>query len=133
MMSSKPPNRREALTEMTLELRANRVTLAGLMGRYDMFLFTGGGVSRERWDLVAITAYLDRPFAVGGVSPGEVERYRQLAETIVTLGQTVAEGGPRSLRSRRDIADTFGRASTELQRLGGALEAAITEAVGAAE
>jgi len=133
MMSTEPWNAREALTAMIFELRANRVILAGLTDRYGVFLFTGGAVSRDRWSLDAITSFLDSRFAADRISPGEVERYRQLAEKIMELGQAVAAGGPRALRSRQDIAETFGRASAEIRRLGSALESAMVKSVEAAE
>ena len=128
MMPADVRNRRETLSAMILELQNNQITLTGLLSRYGVFLFTGGEVPRGRWDLVAMTAYLERPFAADRISTAEAERYRHLAEAIMDLGQTSATGA-RTLRCRHDIGDMFGRDSSEIRALGSSLESAMTTLV----
>ena len=121
---------REQLVAMILELQTNRIILDGLLNRYGIFRFTGGVVSREPWGLVAMTSYLQSPFATDHISTAAAERYRHLAETIMDSGQAIAAGErPRTLRCRYDIADRFARDSTEIQDLGNTLESAMTELV----
>ena len=109
-----------------LELQANRIILDELSNCYGMFLFTGGDVPRTRWGLVAL-ASIDYPFAADRIASGDVERYRHLAEAIMALGEAVAVGRPRTMRSRKEIADRFGAASSEIRRLESTLEAAMTK------
>ena len=115
---------RGQLTGMILELQANQATLDEQANRYGVFAFTGGDVPKGRWCLVAMISYLERPFATDRISTGEVKRYRHLVEAIVELGQGMA-AGPRTLRCRHDIADTFSRASSAIQTLGSTLESAL--------
>ena len=122
---------REQLLAMILELQTNRIILNGLLDCYATFRFTGGVVPREPWGLVAMISYLKCPFAADRISTAATERYRHLAETIMDLGQAVTAGAkPRTLRSRYDIADTFGRDSAEIRALGSTLESAMTKLVG---
>jgi hypothetical protein len=121
---------RGQLLAMILELQTNRIILDGLLDCYGTFRFTGGVVPRESWGLVAMTAYLKSPFAAGRVPTAGAVRYRQLAEAIMDLGHTITAGArPRTLRSRYDIADTFGRDSAEIRALGSTLESAMTKLV----
>ena len=121
---------REQLVAMVRGLQANRIILDELLNCYGVFRFTGGVVPSEPWDLVAITSYLQCPFAADGISTAAIERYRHLAETIVDLGQAIAVGErPRSLRCRHDIAHKFGRGSSEIRELGSKLESAMTKLV----
>jgi hypothetical protein len=113
------------LTGMIQELQTNQATLKGLMNWYGVFVFTGGDVPRGRCDLVAITSYLERPFAADRISTGKVERYQHLVGEIMELGQGF-EAGPRTLRCRTSIGDAFRRTSSEIQTLGSALESALT-------
>ena len=128
MMPADVRNRRKALSAMILELQNNRITLTGLLSRYGVFLFTGGDVPRGRWDLAAISTYLERPFAGDRISTAEAERYRHLAGAIEDLGQASAAGA-RTLRCRHDIGDMFGRESSEIRALGSTLESAMTKLV----
>jgi hypothetical protein len=112
---------------MILELQSNRSVLSGLSKYYSKFRFTGGNVSAERWSLAAITRFRNRPLTAGRIIAAEAERYRQLAEAIMDLGRNVAESGPKTLRRRFGIADTFDRVSAEIQVLGSLLEFAITK------
>jgi hypothetical protein len=121
---------RKQLLAMIRELQTNRIILDGLANCYGVFLFTGGVVPREPWGLVAMTSYLQRPFAVDRISTAAVERYRQVAEDIMQLGQAVTAGArPRSRRCRHDIAERFGRESAEMLALGTTLESAMAELV----
>ena len=119
---------RAQLLAMILDLQTNRVMLDELVNCYGVFLFTGGVVPEEHWGLGAMTSYLHDPFAADRISTAEAERYQQLAATIIDLGQTItAAAGPRTLRCRHDIADVFGRESSEIQALGSTLESAMTK------
>jgi hypothetical protein len=121
---------REPLSTMIRELRANQAILDGLVNAYGVFLFTGGVVAREQWSLVAISSYLDRPFAAGRISTAAAAHYRELAEAIMELGQAIAAGArPRTLRCRHDFADRFDRASSEIRALGSTLESAMMKLV----
>jgi len=123
---------REQLLAMLLELQANRIILDELVRCYAMFLFTGGVVPGEHWGLVAMTSYLQHPFAAGRISTAEAEHYQRLAEAIMDLGQAITAGArPRTLHCRRDISDVFGRESSEIHALTSTLESAVTNALGA--
>jgi hypothetical protein len=111
---------------MILELQANRIVLDELLTGYSMFLFTGGPVPRGRWPLVAITSYLEHPFAAERISTRNLRRYRDLAEEIVALGDGATTAGPRTLRHRRDIVAPFIAACSEIRALGNALEPVVT-------
>jgi hypothetical protein len=115
---------RGQLIGMILELQANQATLDELVHWHGVFAFTGGDIPKGRWCLVAVTSYLERPFATDCISTGEVERYGHLAEAIMELGQGI-ETGPRTLRCRHRIADTFRQASSEIRTLGTTLESAF--------
>jgi hypothetical protein len=116
----------QELAAMIRELEANRVILDELSDCYGMFLFTGGDVPKRPWGLVAIMSYLHRPFVADRIRTVEVQRYWDLAQAIMALGESVAVGRPRTLRARKSIADAFGSACSEVQILGNALEAAMT-------
>ena len=121
---------RQQLLAMILELQTNRIILDGLLACYGTFRFTGGVVPREPWGLIAMTSYLECPFAASRLSTAGAVRYRQLAEAIMDLGQAITAGArPRTLRCRYDIADTFGRDSAEIRALGSTLESAMTKLV----
>jgi hypothetical protein len=121
---------RQQLLAMRLELQANRILLDGLLDCYGTFRFTGGVVPREAWGLVAMTSYLECPFAADRISIAAAERYRHLAGAIMDLGHTITAGArPRTLHCRFDIADAFDRDSTEIRALGSTLESAITKIV----
>jgi len=116
---------REGLTAIMLELLANGVILEDLVDCYKMFRFTGGAVPRGRWRLVGLASYLESPFAADLICTNEAQRYLDLAEEIMALGQSVATGRPRTLRARRDITNEFGAASAEIRLLGRALETGL--------
>jgi hypothetical protein len=121
---------REQLVAIIQELQANAVILDGLLNSYRVFRFTGGHVSREPWDLVALTSYLQHPFAADRISFTSTERYRHLADVIMDSGKAIETGArPRSLRSRHDIAAQFDRDATEIRALGSTLESAMTKLV----
>ena len=109
------------------ELQRNRNILDELVDCYKMFRFTGGNVPRGPWGLVAITSYVEHPFAADRIGTCEAEHYRVLAGEIMALGQTVATGKPRTLRQRWDVAATFAQAAGEVRGLGGNLEAGLTD------
>ena len=92
---------------MVQALRVNQGVVDELSNGYTMFRFTGGSVAPQRWALTALGAYLRQPFAVDRIVTAEAKRYRQLAVEIMTLGQTIAESGPKALRRRFDLADRF--------------------------
>ena len=117
---------RERLTAILQELQANRTLLCELMLCYRVFRFTGGEVPREPWRVVAITSYVEHPFAADHVFISEPVRYCYLAETIMALGHTVATGRPRTLRQRWDLAKTFAEAELEIDTIRGELETAFT-------
>jgi len=121
----------EQLAAMIQELQANRIILDGLSNCYGTFRFTGGVVPREPWALGAMTSYLRCPFAADRISTAGAERYQQLADTIMDLGQAITrDARPRTLRGRHDIADRFGRASSEIRVLANTLEPAAMKALG---
>ena len=117
---------RERLTAMLEELQTNQALLHQLNLGYRMFRFTGGDVPRQPWRLVAITSYVEHPFAADRVCTSEAVRYCYLAETIMALGQTVATGRPRTLRQRWDLAKTFAEAELEIDTIRGELATAFT-------
>ena len=120
----------EDLAAMIRELQTNRIILDGLVNCYGVFRFTGGVVPREPWGLVAMTSYLQSPFAADCVSTAAAERYRHLAEAIMDLGQSITVGErPRTVRCRHDIADRFGRDSSGIRDLGSTLESDMTTLV----
>jgi hypothetical protein len=123
--SPNPPN---GLTAMVHELETHQVILDGLETCYGMFLFTGGDVPKRSWGLAATTSYLARPFAAERISTSDVQRYRDLVQAVMALGETAALATPRSLRCRKDIADTFHGASAEMRELGSALVSVMTRA-----
>ena len=127
IMRPKSRTHRAELSAMILELQTNRGVLNELSKYYATFRFTGGNVSAERWGLAAINRYLNRPFAADRIVTAEAARYRELAEVILELGQSVARSGPKTLPCRFGIADTFGRLSVELRALGSRLESVMTK------
>ena len=70
--------------------------------------------------------YLRQPFAVDRIVTAEAQRYWQLAVEIMTLGQTIAESGPKALRCRFDLADRFDAMSAEIHDLAAKLEITLT-------
>jgi hypothetical protein len=119
---------REQLAAMILDLQTNRIILDDLVNCYGVFLFTGGVVPEEHWGLLAMTSYLHAPFAADRISTAQTERYQQVAVTIMDLGHAIIAGaGPRSMRCRNAIADSFGRESSEIRVLGSRLESAMTK------
>jgi hypothetical protein len=112
---------REALSAMRRELQTNRAILKGLTNRYSVFLFTGGDVPRAPCDLVAVTSYLEHPFASERIPTAHVERYRHLAETVIQHGQAPSPT-PRTLPCRRDLTEAFNRLSSEMEVLESTLE-----------
>ena len=124
---------REELAAMTLELQANRTVLDGLTDRYGVFVFTGGAVPAARWDLTAMTSYLEHPAAADRISTVEIERYRDAAGAIDELGGAGTGAGPRTLRCRHDLGDRFGRAASEIRVLTDTLEAGVAKARGGLE
>jgi hypothetical protein len=125
-LSTELRNDRMQLADMIRELRTNQMTLNQLVDWYGVFLFTGGDVPRKQCDLVAITSYLERPFATDRISTGEVKRYGQLVETLMELGRALVPPGPKTLRCRKDMADGFDRVFSEIRTLGGMLESTLT-------
>ena len=120
----------EDLVAMIRELQTNRIILDRLVNCYGVFRFTGGVVPRERWGLVAMTSYLQSPFAADRISTAAMERYRNLAEAIMDLGQSITVGErPRTLRCRCESSDRFGRDSSELLDLESTLESAMKKLV----
>lgn len=120
----------EELVAMILELKTNRIILDRLVNHYGVFRFTGGVVPRDPWGLVAMTSYLQSPFATDRISVAATERYRHLAETIMDQGQAITAGArPRTLRCRYEIADRFGRDSSEIRDLGSTLESAMAKLI----
>ena len=117
---------REGLTAMKLELGSNRILLEELVDGYSMFRFTGGDVPRSPWRLSALTNYVEHSLAADGVSAKNTQRYCDLAETIMALGQTVAQGRPRTLKARGEISNWFSEASQAIRCVGGALEMELT-------
>lgn len=124
------PQERAQLAAMIRELQINRVLTEGLLHCYRVFRFTGGRIPSGPWNLTALISYLKFPFACDRISSAAIERYRRLAETIMGSGQAIeADGRPRSLRCRHDIAARFDRDYSEVQALGSTLEAAMATAV----
>ena len=98
---------KQQLQSIRVALQTNMSTLKELFDCYRMFLFTGGTVPRTRWELAAITSYIERPFAADRITPGDVMLYRHLAEAIMGVGEEVAATGPKSVRRRHGLTDTF--------------------------
>ncbi len=115
---------RQQSAGMRLELQTNQADLDGLSNWYSVFAFTGGAVPSGRFELLAIKSYLERPFATDCISTEEVEHYRYLIESIMIPGAGVPPR-PRTLRGRKQIADSFGRAASEIRSLGGRFESAL--------
>ena len=111
---------RQRLTAMMLDLLANGAILDELLNCYKMFHFTGGDVPRARWRLVAIASYLEDPFASDRIGTSEAERYRDLAEEITALGQTVAAGRPRTVTKSNRVSCIRARSRWVMRRCGAA-------------
>jgi hypothetical protein len=109
---------------MRLELQTNQAVLKGLLNWYGVFAFTGGAIPSGQCELAAVNSYLKRPFATDCISTEEVERYRCLIESIMIPGAGIP-ARPRTLRGRKQIADAFGRAASEIQSLGSRFESAL--------
>jgi hypothetical protein len=121
----------EELAAMIQELQANRLILSGLLDRFSTFRFMGGTVAAEPWNLRAMSSYVRNPVAADRFATSDVQRYRQLADTIMDLEQAIAAGTrPRTLRCRHDLADRFDRASCEIHTLADTLESATRAALG---
>jgi hypothetical protein len=95
-----------------------------------VFRFTGGDVHREPWQLVAITSYLEHPFAADRICTNEAARYQDLAVAIMALGHAVVAGRPWTLRARWGIAKAFAEAAAEIRTLGSDLETGLTSLIG---
>ena len=110
---------REYLKGMLLELRANHVVLNHVRDWYGVFAFTGGDVPTGRCDFRAVTSYMELPLATKRISMA-IDRYRHLVEAAMEPMPGISTG-PKTLRCRKDIADAFGRAYSEIQSLETAL------------
>ena len=108
---------------MRSELQANQTVLNGLANWYSVFAFTGGDLPCGHCTLAAIDSYLEHPFATECVSIEDVKRYRSLLESITTPKAGIP-ARPRSFRGRKQIADAFALAATEIRILGNSLDAA---------
>ena len=117
---------RDRVTATLLELRANRTILDELVTSYNVFRFIGGEVRSGPWHLVAIASYVEHPFAADRISTSDAERYCELAEKMMALGQTLATARPRTLRQRWAAAKTFAEAALEIGGLGQDLESGLT-------
>lgn len=120
-MAAKQQQRREQLAEMVLELQANQVALLRLRDWYGVFIFTGGPVPNAPQELLAIDAYLERPFASDRIIAQNVARYRQLVELAMHPAQDIT-AGPRTGDCRSDIGRVFDQELSEIQALAGGLE-----------
>jgi len=109
---------------MSLELKTNQAVLDGLLNCYGVFAFTGGAVPSGHCDLAATDSYLERPFATDRISTEEVKRYRCLIESIMIHREGIP-ARPRTLRCRKQIADTFKQVASEIQNLGSRFELAL--------
>jgi hypothetical protein len=126
----------EQLSAMIAELRANRVVGDDLSIRCSMFRFTGGTIPDQAWSSSHMTSYLTaaRSRAAGCMATEDVERYLALIGTIAELQLPAATAvRPRTLRSRRVIADALDQALCEVRLLGSHLELALRTTHGAAE
>jgi hypothetical protein len=117
----------EELLAMRLELQTNRAILDGLANWYGVFVFTGGPVPTARWNLVAMTSYLEHPSAADCLSTSGIRRYRHLVQAISESGHLGA--GPRTLRCRHELGEKFGQAASEIRVLTSTLELSVTKAV----
>jgi hypothetical protein len=122
-------NPKQQLQAILGELQTNRSTLNELFDCYRMFLFTGGTIPMTRWELAAITSYIERPFAADQITHGDVILYRHLAEAIMGAGEEVAATGPKSVRRRHALTDTFRGLFLDVRTLGRALDASVTNAL----
>jgi len=122
---------KQQLQSIRVALQTNMRTLKELFDCYRMFLFTGGTVPTTRWELAAITSYIERPFAADRITPGDVMLYRQLAEAIMGVGEEVAATGPKSVRRRHGLTDTFRELFLDIRALGRDLDASVTNALAA--
>jgi hypothetical protein len=112
---------------MLLELRTNRGILPGLTSWYGLFVFTGGDVPTAQWNLAAMTSHLERPLATDCLLTSEIRRYRQLVQTIGSLGQPGVR--PRTLRCRHEMGLRFREAASEIRVLTGTLETSVMKAL----
>jgi hypothetical protein len=119
-------NSNESLAEIVAELNSNQAILDDLTKHYRIFRFTGGDVPQRPWRLVAVTSYLEQPFLVERIGSSRVERYRELAKSIMALGLTVTKGVPRTLRHRSAIAATFVGIAAEIRAAGILLEGLLS-------
>jgi len=122
-----PRNDREELAAMLLELQANRGILGGMTSWYGLFVFTGGDVPTAQWSLTAITSYLEHPLATDCLLTSEIQRYRQLIQTLGALGQPGAR--PRTLRCRHEMGQRFRQAATDIRDLTDTLESSVMKAL----
>ncbi len=120
---------KQQLQSIRVALQTNMRTLKELFDCYRMFLFTGGTVPTTRWELAAITSYIERPFAANRITPGDAILYRHLAEAIMGVGEEVAATGPKSVRRRHSLTDTFRDLFLDIRALGHALDASVTNAL----
>ena len=122
-----PRNDREELAAMLLELQINRGILKGLTGWYGLFVFTGGDVPAAQWNLAAMTSYLEHPLEADCLLTSEIQRYRQLIQTLGGLGQSGVR--PRTLRCRHEMGHRFRQAASELRVLTDTLESSVMKAL----
>jgi len=122
--SCESPTRRQRSAELNLELRANQTVVDGLLNWYSVFAFTGGSVPSGRCDLAATDSYLERPFVIDRISTEDVKRYRYLIESIMVPPEGISPR-PRTLHGRKQIADAFGQAASEIRSLGSRFESAL--------
>ena len=122
-----PRNDREELAAMLLELQTNRGILKGLTSWYGLFVFTGGDAPTAQWDLAAMTSHLEHPLETDCLLNSEIQRYRQLIQTLGALGQSGVR--PRTLRCRHEMGLRFREAASEIRVLTDTLESSVIKAL----
>ena len=118
------PANRQQLAGLSLELKTNQIVVDGMLNWFSVFAFTGGSVASGQCELAAVNSYLELPFATDCISTEEVERYRSLIESIMIHREGIP-ARPRTLRCRKQIADTFKQVASEIQNLGSRFELAL--------
>jgi len=121
---SESPANRQQMARLSQELNTNQDVLNGLLNGYSVFAFTGGIIPSGRCELEAINSYLKLPFATDCVRTDEVEHYRTLIESIMIPNKELSPR-PRTLRYRKQIADAFNLAVSEIRCLGSRLLSAL--------
>jgi hypothetical protein len=122
--TGQPPADWQRSAGLNVELHANQTVVDGLSNGYSVFAFTGGAIPSGQCELAAVNAYIACPFATNCISTEDVERYQFLVKSIMIPGEGISPR-PRSLRGRKQIADAFSRAASEIQSLGGRFESAL--------